>query len=56
MNPDKIISALADVGVQATWLQRLDGTEDQSKPLLHVPPRPLIGRSPPRSASQQSWN
>lgn len=36
MNPDKITSALDDAGVQAAWLQRLDGKEDPSKPLLHI--------------------
>ncbi|MET7831335.1 hypothetical protein ABZS44_00740 [Micromonospora sediminicola] len=36
MNPNKIIDSLAKAGVEASWLQRLDGTEDPSKPLLNV--------------------
>ena len=31
MSPDKIIDALDKAGVQASWLQRLDGTENPSK-------------------------
>ncbi|AYF26693.1 hypothetical protein CSH63_04285 [Micromonospora tulbaghiae] len=36
MSPDAIINRLADVGVRAEWMQRLDGTEDWDKPLLRV--------------------
>jgi hypothetical protein len=36
MSPDAIIAALARAGVEAQWLQRLDGTEQWSKPLLKV--------------------
>jgi hypothetical protein len=36
MNPNKISESLANVGVEASWLQRLDGTENPSKPLLNV--------------------
>ena len=39
MNPDKIIESLAKAGVEASWLQRLDGTEDPTKPLLKVAAR-----------------
>jgi hypothetical protein len=36
MNPDAIIDALARVGVEARWMQRLDGTENPTMPLLEV--------------------
>ncbi|MEU8152169.1 hypothetical protein AB0B94_00720 [Micromonospora sp. NPDC048986] len=36
MNPNRIIDSLANAGVEGSWLQRLDGTEDPSKPLLNV--------------------
>ncbi len=36
MNPHTIIDALSKTGVQARWLQRLDGTEDVDAPLLDV--------------------
>ncbi|MFU8871029.1 hypothetical protein [Micromonospora sp. SL4-19] len=36
LSPDAILGALSDVGVDAQWLQRLDGSEDFSKPLLRV--------------------
>ncbi|MEU4237733.1 hypothetical protein [Actinoplanes sp. NPDC026619] len=39
MNPDTIIGALAKTGVQARWLQQLDGTEDVAQPLLGVSTR-----------------
>ncbi|GAB3188976.1 hypothetical protein FHX75_111403 [Micromonospora palomenae] len=39
MNPNKIIDSLAKVGVEASWMQRLDGTENPSKPLLKVAAR-----------------
>jgi hypothetical protein len=39
MNPDKIIGSLAKAGVEASWLQRLDGTENPAKPLLKVAAR-----------------
>jgi len=39
MNPDTIIDALAAAGVQARWLQRLDGSEDAAQPLLQVSTR-----------------
>lgn len=39
MNPDKIIESLAKAGVEASWLQRLDGTEEPAKPLLKVAAR-----------------
>jgi hypothetical protein len=39
MNPDTIVDALAKTGVQARWLQHLDGTEDVTQPLLGVSTR-----------------
>ena len=39
MNPDKVIDSLAKAGVEASWLQRLDGTEDPAQPLLKVAAR-----------------
>jgi hypothetical protein len=39
ISPDAIIAALADAGVEAEWLQSLDGTEDWTKPLLRVAAR-----------------
>jgi hypothetical protein len=36
MSPDAIIAALTRAGVDAEWLQRLDGNEEWSKPLLKV--------------------
>ncbi|MCU7731088.1 hypothetical protein ODJ79_45875 [Actinoplanes sp. KI2] len=39
MNPHTIIDALSKTGVQARWLQRLDGTENVDAPLLEVSKR-----------------
>ena len=36
MSPDTIINGLSDAGVQAEWIQTLDGSEDGAKPLLRV--------------------
>lgn len=36
MNPNRIIDVLAKAGVEAAWLQRLDGTENPEKPLLNI--------------------
>ncbi|BCY13464.1 hypothetical protein [Actinoplanes sp. L3-i22] len=36
MNPHTIIDALSKAGVEAQWLQRLDGTENVDAPLLDV--------------------
>jgi hypothetical protein len=39
MSPDTIITALSDAGVEAEWMQPLDGSEDWAKPLLRVATR-----------------
>lgn len=36
MSPDVIINRLGDAGVQAEWIQPLDGSADWSKPLLRI--------------------
>jgi len=39
VSPDTILTALSRTGVEAEWLQRLDGTEDWAQPLLRVAAR-----------------
>lgn len=36
MNPARIVDALAKVGVEGSWMQRLDGSENPAEPLLNV--------------------